>query len=375
MLNTAENLGRPILYISNAYQGDSAVTDYARKILRVSEVETKMVTFTLTSRMREKCFGETEQCFKISKGRLKNNRLALATEYVTNKVLLTRTVNHFFNSRILTGPNLRVVIHSTDISIPPYTGNRMATVSIHDLIYLKNRIKDLSSKEMRFSKAFSRYLNEYRKYSHIVAASNTTKEDIILEGFNGKVTVIYPGIWPDFYPIEGVDKTELRRKLGLPIDKVLVLSVSSTDRRKNLKVVSETMAKLGKEYTLVRVGTPLRDSVTFSGISRETLNLVYNACDVLLSPSLAEGFCLPVAESLTTGLPVVASDIPIFNEVVSNAGILVEPTPDKCAVGVREAVSNESLLRKKGFFQARKFTFSEFGEKINSHHLSILNQS
>jgi glycosyltransferase involved in cell wall biosynthesis len=55
------------------------------------------------------------------------------------------------------------------------------------------------------------------------------------------------------------------------------------------------------------------------------LPAVYRAASVFAFPSLAEGFGMPAAEAMATGVPVVASDIPPVREVVGSAAALVEP--------------------------------------------------
>ena len=51
------------------------------------------------------------------------------------------------------------------------------------------------------------------------------------------------------------------------------------------------------------------------GISDVELQWCYRNCELLLAPSIAEGFGLPVAEALLSGCRVVCSDIPAFREV------------------------------------------------------------
>ena len=53
----------------------------------------------------------------------------------------------------------------------------------------------------------------------------------------------------------------------------------------------------------------------WSDLNDEELQFCYENSKMLLFPSIVEGFGLPIVESLTNGLPVLASDIPIHKEV------------------------------------------------------------
>jgi glycosyltransferase involved in cell wall biosynthesis len=52
-----------------------------------------------------------------------------------------------------------------------------------------------------------------------------------------------------------------------------------------------------------------------SGLSDEALLHLMAGARALLFPSLAEGWGLPLSEALAMGLPVLASDLPVFREV------------------------------------------------------------
>ncbi len=54
--------------------------------------------------------------------------------------------------------------------------------------------------------------------------------------------------------------------------------------------------------------------VLLSGISEEELQWCYRNCEMMLAPSIIEGFGLPVAEALLAGCRVICSDIPPFRE-------------------------------------------------------------
>ena len=52
-----------------------------------------------------------------------------------------------------------------------------------------------------------------------------------------------------------------------------------------------------------------------AGASDEQLLECYRTADLLLAPSRAEGFGLPIVEAQALGVPVLARDIPVFREV------------------------------------------------------------
>lgn len=62
---------------------------------------------------------------------------------------------------------------------------------------------------------------------------------------------------------------------------------------------------------------------TFRGLSDESLNVLYNAADIYVSPTMAEGFGLCEAEALSCGVPVVVTDYSACPEVVGPGGSLV----------------------------------------------------
>jgi len=68
----------------------------------------------------------------------------------------------------------------------------------------------------------------------------------------------------------------------------------------------------------------LADAVTFAGhASDATVASAYAAADVLVVTSEHEGFCVPVVEAMSAGLPVVAFDQGAVPEVLGGAGALV----------------------------------------------------
>ncbi|MCS6976974.1 MAG: glycosyltransferase family 4 protein [Gemmatales bacterium] len=70
----------------------------------------------------------------------------------------------------------------------------------------------------------------------------------------------------------------------------------------------------------------IRDRIHLVGwVSQKELDAWYQAADVLVVPSVHEGFCLPVVEAMARGLPVVAARAAALPETVGSAGLTFEP--------------------------------------------------
>jgi len=75
-----------------------------------------------------------------------------------------------------------------------------------------------------------------------------------------------------------------------------------------------------------RVLMPLDDMWTLGVMGQEFLVGAYNAFDVLLNPSMSEGFGIPIIEAQACGVPVIVSDHSSMPELVGS-GCMVEGDP------------------------------------------------
>jgi glycosyltransferase involved in cell wall biosynthesis len=62
-----------------------------------------------------------------------------------------------------------------------------------------------------------------------------------------------------------------------------------------------------------------------STLEIEKIIALYQAAQVLLQPSIYEGFGLPILEAMACGCPVIASDLLTLREVLADSAILVKP--------------------------------------------------
>jgi glycosyltransferase involved in cell wall biosynthesis len=65
--------------------------------------------------------------------------------------------------------------------------------------------------------------------------------------------------------------------------------------------------------------------IEVAGLSTPDYKMLLDHCRALLAPSFAEGFGLPVAEALASGISVIASDIPPFREQVGESIRYLDP--------------------------------------------------
>src|SRR6185437_10542396 len=90
------------------------------------------------------------------------------------------------------------------------------------------------------------------------------------------------------------------------------------------------------------------DSVTHLGhVSTDELVRLYNEHEVMVSPSLYEGFGLPAAEAMACGTPVVATTAGAFPETIADGetGVLVPPADARALADAIEALLSDAGRR------------------------------
>jgi len=103
------------------------------------------------------------------------------------------------------------------------------------------------------------------------------------------------------------------------------------------------------------------------GADETTLRRAYRASDVLLFPSLYEGFGFPVLEAFASGLPVVTSGAGGLKETGGEAAVVVEGRdPAAYVEALTELASDESAreaLIERGAERAREFTWQRTADQ------------
>jgi len=116
------------------------------------------------------------------------------------------------------------------------------------------------------------------------------------------------------------------------------------------------------------VGFKLGDHVIFVGpLADSILSEKFRRGSVLVAPSRFESFGMVLLEGMASGIPTVASDLPVFREVGGSAAVLVEPTPEEIANAVVKLFFDEKLrdlLASRGKQIAQQFTWQKINKQI-----------
>lgn len=203
-----------------------------------------------------------------------------------------------------------------------------------------------------------------------------------------KIHVIYNGVPENFKP---GDRVAARRKLGLGSEFV-ALNVGTVELpRKNVSFlfgVFEEVKKRNVPLLFVQIGGKFT-SDQYRGLAKaglmsvarelgkvddETLLDWYQAADVVVVPSLYEGFGLPVLEAMACGTPVVCSDIPVFNEISGSTGVALALVKDLWAQRLFILFQSQNAhaeASSAGIDRAKQFTYSIAGRRLADIYRAI----
>ncbi|MGC8785091.1 MAG: glycosyltransferase family 4 protein [Armatimonadota bacterium] len=250
-------------------------------------------------------------------------------------VLFTRRYLQRLAERIPPCDVLHIVDHSESFLLPAVRAH-LKVVACHDLI-------PLAAGDVVYRRPFSRWLGQrlYRLTVRdiscadgVVACSRTTAQDVLrfLPITPERLRVVHDGVDTDFFvPLRKEERHRYRQEMGYGRQEIVLLHVGSNAPYKNIPAVLHTVAYLrhaGHPVRWIKAGQPLSPSLqqmaqelgivdclhTEVALDDTRLLRLYQTCDVLLFPSLREGFGLPVLESLACGTPAVIADTPALNE-------------------------------------------------------------
>jgi glycosyltransferase involved in cell wall biosynthesis len=267
--------------------------------------------------------------------------------------------------------NAHVVVTCHDLINALYQGNLKGSVKVP---FLSNGLWMYSVRSMR-------------KSDRIISVSATTAKDItrILQIEPSRIDVVPNAVEGIFQPLSDEQIATIRQRLGVPPDHLCLLNVGSNHPRKNLSTILDSITQLhqkGVAVKLLKVGADftteqqqwiqnqgLEQVVDYLGNpDKSTLVEIYNAADILIAPSLHEGFGMTLLESMACGTPVITSNVSAMPEVVEDAGVLINPTNvDELAAAILQLRHDSERYQdfvQRGLTRAKAFTWEIVAEQI-----------
>jgi glycosyltransferase involved in cell wall biosynthesis len=275
--------------------------------------------------------------------------------------------------------------------------NRIGIVTCHDLINLiqPENVYDQTRFPIISMSAWKYAIKGMHQAAHIISVSSHTAQDIVreLKIEPEQITVVPNGVEPIFRLLPQSEIALFRQQNGLSPETLCILNVGSNHPRKNvftiLKVIKALKDKgllikfwkagsdfTAKEKKFIQTHS-LEHLVTYLGKpDKQSLVQIYNAADILLSPSLYEGFGITILEAMACGTVVITSKVTSLPEVAGDAAILVEPTDVTAIVKAIDSLLEESshrkLLVERGLARAKIFSWEKTAEEIAQVYEKVL---
>jgi glycosyltransferase involved in cell wall biosynthesis len=239
-------------------------------------------------------------------------------------------------------------------------------------------------------------LSLWHRADHIVVVSNALKKELVRWGVSPqKISVIFSGVDTEFLK-RNDDCVSPRVKAKYGIKGRYCLFVGRLTLRKGINYLLRALVETNITCVIVGEG-PQRDDlillanrlgikgkVIFTGyVPKSDLKEVYAGASFFVFPSLADvGVTLTILEALSTGLPVIATDIPGTGEIVRDGynGFLIPPRRDVEALRskIQLLVDNTELCKKMGMEArrtvGRKFSWHSVAEKTITVYESLCNR-
>jgi glycosyltransferase involved in cell wall biosynthesis len=193
------------------------------------------------------------------------------------------------------------------------------------------------------------------------------------------------GVSPEFRPDPSAEP------LPFALSAPFLLHVGSSIPRKRLDVLLDVFAavrqrrpglrliQIGGQWTAEQSAQAARlgiasDLTQARGLTRGQLAVLYQTAAMLLQPSEAEGFGIPIIEALACGAVVVASDLPTLREVGGDAVIFcgVADTArwsDMVERLLADPAAAPPLARR--YAQAQRFSWSNHAQTIANAYLGL----
>jgi glycosyltransferase involved in cell wall biosynthesis len=239
--------------------------------------------------------------------------------------------------------------------------------TVHDML-------PLSMPHFFLPKSVDRFRESIQNVSpseHIICVSNAVRNELLACCQNIKPNQVsvtqLAGQIQSKYLGDSEDWQIFLDHYGIQSDEHLILALGTLEPRKNLITLIDAIEHLSRHTDLrirllvvgrigwncagilARIESSIcRDQILLLGALPDPLvNCLYQRSELSVFVSWGEGFGLPVLESMRWGTPVVASNIPVLQEIGGDAVMYVNPgSSTEIAEAIYEIIFNQALSNR-----------------------------
>lgn len=226
-----------------------------------------------------------------------------------------------------------------------------------------------SLKRQYIRRFLSRFVNEYTCVS--IQLADWLHEHVKIKK---KINQIYNGIDNrQFKPVDLSMRAELREKIGLSKDGFVIGTAGRLDTIKNhlllINAFGVFKTKMGNSYLVIAGDGPERGRLEKKGNenilllgNRSDIDLIIKCLDVFVLPSWNEGISNTILESMSCGVPVIASDVGGNPELIDHGmnGFLFNPSVQSELAGLLVTYAQNPGLAAQHGRTGRQKAVSDF---------------
>jgi len=262
----------------------------------------------------------------------------------------------------------------------PFKSKKVVTIHDAAFKYFPESYSTFSRNYLDFTTRFA-----VKRADKIITISETTKDDLVkfYQADESKIQVIHLGYDEPKIKKADFDQNKwnaIREKFK--ITGPYLFYIGRIENKKNIGNLVKAFYEIltsGGELQLVLAGGKgygfeeiekfikkynLKDKVILTDyVSEEEKNYLLHHAALFVFLSRYEGFGIPILEAFYAGVPVVASKIPVFEELYKDAALLVNPyKTNEIAINILRLLKNEERQKKmveKGKELLKKFSWEK----------------
>ncbi len=284
-------------------------------------------------------------------------------------------------------PRSSLIWRVTEQQIDPYIGEQMTFAlplarclkrSNFDLVHISDcqlgsillRLFPGDSREFKivFTNGGALTPPHYHRFDYVQQVNPVEMERALEQGLNESRMILLPhGVSMEDYG--QLKQGVARRRLEIPQEVPLVLSVGAHEAAKHLDFLIQEMAVADARAHLLIAGEEtssqtkrlralasrlLGSRVSFGTFPHEFMPTVYAAADLCVIASRREGFGLTLIEAMASGIPVIHHDEPAMNWIAADGGVPVDMNRQHRLSKTLNALLENSSTRLKLAQRARQ---------------------